>query len=1004
MKRKIELLLAFLLLSISCAFAQKLTVKGTVLDETGQSIIGATVREKGVATNGAQTDIDGHFTLTVNQGATIIVSYVGYKTQEVKAAAQLTIKMVPDNELLDEVVVIGYGTRAVANTSASVVKVNSKDLQEKPTANIMDAVQGKVSGVQVLTSSGEPSEQASVKFHGTGSLGAGSAPLYILDGMPVSSGMIQSMNPNDFESMQFLKDAAATSIYGARAANGVIYITSKKGRMAERATITVRGQYGVSQLANVGYYNRMMNSEELFNFWEESGLWSKKSVDGLREKFAGNDTQWWKFYYQDAPMMQGDIAISGGSAKTNYYLSMGYLDQKGIRAGSRYSKMNMRLNLNSTLNDAIKLGMKSSISYDNASVSPNSFGPGETYASLATLINPPFVTPYKEDGSEYWDEPIPFLGAYNPKYNMSKDTPRDKTLYVNLVGNLTITPFNGFQIRSQAGVELSDYTRDRLRKPSWIPLAGNGTNSKQFSRDITFTTNNVAEYKFSINDVNHFITLVGQEYIANSYNFFSAFGAGLTDDRLSLLAHATKEKAVDEKFSEYAFLSFFGQFSYDYDSKYFVDLVLRNDACSRFGANHRSATFWSAGLLWKAKKESFLEDVSWVDGLDFRLSYGTQGNADIGNYQALPTVRKSGQYKGVAGWGIDNAGNPDLTWESQDQATFGVTADLFDRLHINFEVYNRLTRNMLMAVPQPYTSGLLVDGMGFASIMSNVGKYQNRGFDLTVKGDILRGEDYGLSAYVNVNYNKDKVLELFQGRDSWILPGYGYGYIVGQPVSFVYPVYKDVDPDTGLPRWYLPQMDEKGQPIKKINHMDDSQLTSDFDEALLEQNTGKPRYPDWNGGFGIGGHWRGFSIQADFAFVLNKWMIANEAFFTKNPVIFDSNNTDKESANYWKQKGDVAKFPSMDYQFAVGNATQFDSSLLSDASFMRLKNLTIGYQFQKDLLARQNVLTGLKIYGSARNLWTVTNFEGIDPEVNSNLSFHTNPNTKQFVVGLEASF
>lgn len=1001
MKRKIELLLAFLLLSISCAFAQKLTVKGTVLDETGETIIGATVREKGVATNGASTDMDGHFTLTVNQGATIIVSYVGYKTQEVKAAAQLTIKMLPDNELLDEVVVIGYGTRAVANTSASLVKVNSKDLQEKPSANILDAVQGKVSGVQVLTSSGEPSEISSVHFHGVGSLTAGSAPLYILDGMPVSVELIQTLNPNDFESMQFLKDAAATSIYGARAANGVIYITTKRGKMSERANISVRGQYGVSSLANVGYYDKLMNTNELLSFYESIG--DTDLAKKLRDQYGNNDTQWWKYYYQQAPMHQEDISISGGSANTNYYFSLGYLDQQGIRAGSQYSKISTRLNVNSTLNDYVKIGVNTSVSYGVARVSPESFGLGETYAALATMLNPPFYTPYKEDGSEYFDEPIPGLGIYNPKYHMTKDTPTDHNLYVNTVGSLTLTPFENFQIRSNVGIEIGDYTRDRLRRPSWVKLAGNGTNSKQFSRDLNFTTNNVAEYKFSVADDHHFITLLGQEYVRNRYNFFSAFGKGLTDDRLSLLKHVTKEQAVDENWSEYAFLSFFGQFSYDYDSKYFLDLVLRNDASSRFGANKRNGTFWSAGLLWKAKKEDFLKDVAWLDVLDFRLSYGTQGNAAIGNYSSVGTVKASNQYKGAPGWGMGNVPNPDLTWESQDQFTVGFTADMFERLHLNLEFYNRVTRDMLMEVPQPYTSGLLLDDMDFASMTMNAGSLLNRGFDLALTADLLQGKDYGISAYVNLNYNKNKILELFQGRDQWILPGYGFGYIVGQEIPFIYPIYKDVDPKTGKPRWYLPATDKDGNPDKTQTQMDPNKVTSDFDESGLEQNTGKPRYPHWNGGFGFNANWRGISLQADFAFVLDKWMIANESLFTKNPIWFFGQNTEKEAMNYWKQEGDIASYPSIAYQ-EQEMAHHFDTSLLSDASFLRLKNLTLGYEFQKSLLSRQSVLTGLKIYGTARNILTFTKFEGIDPEVNSNLSFHVNPNTKQFVVGIEASF
>ena len=1009
MKSKILMLSTLLLLAVGTALGQTINVKGVVHDENGEPMIGATVRVKNDGTNGAQTNFDGEFKLpkAVQQGTIIIISNVGYKTQELPAAANMTVKMEPDAEILEDVIVVGYTTRSVANSSASVVKVSAKDLQSKPTSNVMDAAQGKVSGLQVLTSSGEPSQTSSMKLHGVGSLGASSAPLYIVDGMPVSSEMIRGMNQNDIETMQFLKDAAATSIYGARAANGVIYIQTKRGKMQERATITVRGQYGISTLANKSYYDKLMNTNELFSLWqeyEEFGLLPNGYVDKKRDQYGMNDTQWWKYFYQNAPMYQSDMSILGGSNNTNYYISAGILDQKGIRAGSQYSKINLRSNLNSTLNDWVKVGLNTSVSYDKTRISPQSYASGETYVSLQTLLNQPFYTPYDKDGKEYFDEPIPGLGFYNPKYSMSKDTPIDNLLFLNLSGNLTLTPFENFQLRSQVGMEMRDYSRDRYRRPSWVKLAGNGTRSIQHSRGINFTTNNVAEYKFSVKDDHHFIALLGHEYIDYQYNFSSAFGAGILDDRLGLLKHTTKEKDVDQEFTSYAFLSFFTQLSYDFSHRYFVDLVVRNDASSRFGANHRNATFWSLGLMWKAKEESFLKDVNWIDALDVKASYGTQGNAAIADYAALSTVKKGGQYDGLAGWRLSNPGNPDLTWESQDKLTVGVSADLFSRLNVNVEFYNRVTRDMLMDVPQPYSTGLQLDGLDFASIMENVGAYQNRGVDLTIRGDILRGEDYGLTGYYNMNYNRDKVLELFQGRDSWILPGYGFGYIVGQPVKFIYPVFKDINPDNGNPRWYLPALNEDGSINKKISQKDDSKVTEDWNEAALEQNTGVNRYPSFTGGFGFAANWKGLSLQADFAFVVGKHMIANETLFTKNPIEFFGMNTEKSSMDYWKKKGDIAQYPSLYYQASGNRATEFDSRLLSNASFMRLKNLTIGYEFQESLLRHQNFIKAAKIYGTARNLLTLTKFNGIDPEVDSNLSFHTNPNTKQFVVGLELTF
>lgn len=1000
MKSKILMLSTLLLLAVGTALGQTINVKGVVFDENGEPMIGATVRAKNDASNGAQTNFDGEFALpkAVKQGEIIIISSVGYKTQELPAAANMTVNMKPDSELLDEVVVIGYGSgRSIANTSASVVKVNSKELAEKPTGNPFDAVQGKVAGLQVYTSSGEPSELSSMKLHGTGSLGASSSPLFILDGMPVSAGTIQSMNTNDFESYQFLKDAAATSIYGARAANGVVYITTKKGRAADRATINLRGQYGVSTLANTKYYDSLMSSEELFGYYAKTGLKTPEEIAKLRETYAGNNTKWYDYYYQKAPMYQADLTLSGGAGRTNYYFSAGMFDQKGLRAGSDYKKLNTRLNVNSALNDYIKFGVNTSISYDFVHQSP--FARNSTGGGGLAVLAPPYYTPYDENGDEYPDL-IPGWNRLNPKYQVDKTQRHNETFNLSTVGNVTITPIEGLTIRSQAGIEFTDYTYQYIDYPSHISNKGIGSARKDFSRTLNFSTNNTIEYKFDVAEEHNFTVLAGHEYVDYGYNSFYANGKGLNDDRLALLSHLTKDYKIGESVSEYAFLSFFGQLSYDFNERYFIDLVLRNDASSRFGKNKQNGTFWSMGLLWKAKKESFLEDVSWLNDLDVKFSVGTQGNAGIGNYAARATAAKNGQYKGNVGWGLANPGNPDLGWERQTKTTVGITTRLFDRLGLTLEYYYRLTSDMLMDVPMPYTTGLALDGLGFASITSNVGKYLNTGVDVRLDGDIITGRDYGLSAYVNFNYNKDKVVELFQGRDSWILPNYGFGYIVGEPVVFVFPLFKGINSDTGYPEWYKP-----GDDIAKTQK-DDSKITNIFDSAL-EQNTGIARYTPFTGGFGLSGDYKGFYAQADFAFALGKHMISNDRYFYEN-LLFASQglNVRRNTGDYWEKPGDNAEFPSLDYIYNVsgGEQTWFDSKMIENSSFLRLKNLTIGYNVPTKFLEQQNVVKNARIFLTGRNLLTFTKYTGVDPEVNSNLSFGANPNTKQFVVGVEFTF
>lgn len=1004
-KERFLLLLATLLIGITQALGQTIQVRGVVLDEKDAPIIGATVRLKDNASVGTATSLSGEFIIEAKEGEALLVSFVGYQTVEVYAQPQMQVKLRPESELLEEVVIVGYMPRKVASTSASVVKVGSKDIAQKPTANVLDAAQGKVSGLQIYSSSGEPSENASIKLHGNGTLNSDAnagAPLYIVDGMPVSADAIRSMNANDFESIQFLKDAAATSIYGARAANGVIYIITKKGKVGERASITFRGQYGISTLANPSYFSldNLMSADELIAYKVKTGLMKQDDVEQFKKANPYN-TNWYKYYYQPAPLYQADLSISGGAGRTAYYISGSYFNQKGMRAGSGYWKGNLRVNLNSTLNKYVKIGLNTSLSYDEVKKSP--FAGNNTSGGGIAVLAPPYFSPYKDGkkGEEYYDTKIPGWNRFSPKYIVDMQPEHEKNLFANTAGHITITPLKGLTLRSQASVDFRDYTYYFVSHPSYPERnpKKNKVAHREFDRTIVFTNTNTAAYNFRLGDDHDFTLLAGHEYIDSDYSWFKALGKGLDDDRLTMLKHTTTEKEVDEKWEEFAFLSFFGQLSYGFMDRYFLDATIRRDSSSRFGPNKRSGTFWSAGLLWKAKQEAFLKDVTWLDALDVRISTGTQGNAEVGNYNAYATTGKIGQYQGRTGWGLDKPGNPNLGWEKQSKTTVGISASLFDRVSFNIEFYNRVTSDMLMDVPQPYSTGLAMDRMKFATIKANVGKYQNRGVDVRLDLAILKGHDYGLNFFSTFNYNKDKVLELFQGRDSWVLPGYGYGFIVGEPVVFVQPILKGVNPSNGDLEWYLP-----GDDIA-VKQTDDSKVTNEYSDAL-EQNTGIPLYTPMTGGFGLSGNYKGFYAQADFAFALGKHMISNDRFFFENHLFISQGlNGTKSVGDQWQKPGDRTEFPSLNFIKANGGVqTFFDSKMVDDASFMRLKNLTIGYMLPKKILDQQEVVKGWRIYLTGRNLLTFTGYQGLDPEVDSNLSFGANPNTMQFVIGTEITF
>ena len=990
MKLRIWMLTLFLFIGLSPLWAQTISVKGNVVDENGEALPGVSIIPKSAPKSGTVSDIDGRFTVSVRSGEKLTFSFVGYKSIEQVAAPQMDIRMEPSDQMMNDVVVVGYMERKVANTSASVVKVSAKDLAMKPVANPLDAVQGKVSGLQVFSSSGEPSARLSMALHGQGSLGAGTGLLVIMDGMQVSMAVLQAMNPNDIESVQFLKDAAATSIYGARAANGVMYVTTKHGKTETRPSINIRAQYAVSSLANSDYFDQLMSGPELLRYYQETGIYTADEIATFKDKyFKETDFKWYKYVYQPAPMYTADVSVAGGTSAVRYYLSGGGLSQDGLRMGSSYKKVFGRINLDAKLNDWIRANVNTQVSYDDTRVSP--FGNNNAVGGGLAAMNAPFASPYDPDtGKEL--ERVPLLDIATPSHVISTNPAKTNAFILSANGNLTITPVRNLTLRSLVGLEL-DYGNSRSRTlPSYYRAYGNGSSERGYTMASNVTVTNTAAYNMAFGD-HHLTTLLGQEYTNYKDDGFSAGGSGILDDRLYLLNNVTKNKSVGEETNGYAFLSFFTQLSYDFSERYFVDLVLRNDASSRFGKNKRNGLFWSLGLLWKAKKENFLKNVEWIDELDLKASYGTQGNSSIPPYSTAAYAGKVGQKKGDMSLGFVSLGNPDLGWEHQSKFTVGVKTRLFNRLDVNIEYYNRVTSDMLFEVPQPYSSGLPVGSAGYPTRYENAGRYLNHGIDFQMNVDLLRGRDWGISANMNFNYNRDKVLELFEGRQTWQEPGGQLAYIVGKPL------YKGVNPDTGVPEWYRPGKD------KYQTHRDDKDVVSEWSSSL-DQNTGVNAYTPFTGGWGISAYWKGFYLTADFFLALGKHMLSVDKQYYENDYFVrdkkDNSNGSRRLFDYWKKPGDRTEFPSLEWvRDPAHQSTYVDTKMLENASFMRLKNFTLGYELPRKMLGHQNVVRSAKVFFTGRNLLTFTKFRGIDPEVNRNVSYGVNPNTKQMSIGVE---
>ena len=979
MKRKFMLLLTCLFIGIGLVTAQVTKVTGTVIsEEDGLPVVGASILVKGTAV-GTVTDMDGKFQLPniPSSAKTLVISFIGMKSQELPIKQTMNVILKPDTETLEEVVVLGYGSgKKIGSIVGSVAKVNSEKLSAKPVANAMDALQGQVSGLQVYTSSGEPGSSSSSYIRGVGSLTADNEPLYVLDGTPVSSSVMVMMNPNDFESVTVLKDASATSIYGSRAANGVIYITTKRGKIGEKAVITASGNYGTARLAR--RVSNPMNSTELLNYQLSHGIIKQETYDKYIN--SGIDTNWEDYFFKDdAPTYQANLSIQGGSNKTMYYVSGSYYFQDGITPRSEYNRYTFRSNLESKPTDWLRFGANFGATYDEQQTSLFTYqGSNNLNGGIfGTILNPTYYNPYGEDGSKL--DVIPGLNRYSPYYLSDKQPSSSNTAQLDGTAFIQLNPIEGLTIRSQFGIEAYDFRQTSKRLASHPNATQGGYTYEAFRRNAKLTITNTAEYNFKIKDIHDFTILIGQEGIKNDYQRFGSETTGQSDDRLSMLeagTAATLLGADENDLYTYQFLSFFGRINYALNDKYFADFSIRNDASSRFGKDNRNAIFMSGGLMWNMKKESFLEDVNFLSDLKLKASIGTTGNSSIGNYDHLALVGTN-LYNAQGGWKINTPGNGDLGWEKQTLANIGIEASFWNKYRIELTYYNKKTSNMLMDVPVPYTSG-------FSSITQNVGSMTNSGVEIAVSLDLLKTKDWFVGFNMNYAYNKNKITELFYGYDEWAMPNYLVSYNVGEPVQYYMAEWAGVDPADGQQMWYIPGTD--------------GETTKEYDEELLQQATGKKRYAPHNGGFGLNVSWKGLSLNADFAWVLGKYMVNNDYYFAANPYNFAGYNQSKDVLNEWKEPGDITDIP------AYGNVMQFDTHLLENASFLRLKNISLSYTLPKNWLLPTKVIQGVRIMATARNLFTITNYKGADPELDTNLTYGAYPNTKQFTIGAELTF
>ncbi len=1007
MKQKIFYAAILFFAAFCTSLAQDVIITGVVTDDADEPLFGAVVMVKDTKT-GVTTDFDGSYNIKAPIGSTLVFSYIGMKTQERKVTANsrvIGVKLEIDAQEVEEVVVMGYGSaKKISSTTGSVAQVKMKDLAEAPTANVMDALQGKVAGLNISSSSGEPGGKSVIKLHGEASIESAflegdtevGQPLFILDGIPVDSGVVNSMNPADFETVTVMKDASATSIYGARAANGVIYITTKKGRKGETSTVTINTQVGFSNLYSRKFYNKLMNTQEYIDFWTErdngTGIYTA-DLDQIKQNFP-YDTRWDEFYFKkNVPTYQSTVSVAGGSDKTSYFISGGYLKQEGILYRSNYERYTLRASIDSQVNNWLQVGLSLST------------GTNENSTSITANVNEaPFLSFFDENGKEvdYFVGPTNLV--INPKYMADKMPSVTNSQDIIPTGYVSITPFENFILKSQAGVQYSVSEGEVKILPSYLEnldptfaaLAPTPSTRRDINKFIYKTLTNTAEYQFDIKEKNNFTILVGQEMLHQESSGFDASSSGQVQDALTMLEHGKVNRDVGDHKTITTFNSFFSRLDYNYDNKYFIDLSARRDGSSSFGRNNRYANFWAVGLLWNLKRENFLKNVDWLDDLRLKFSSGISGNVSTSAYAHLTLIGTEYQYKNKLGYSIHELGNPDLQWEKQQKTNLGISLGLFNRVNLEVDLYNRITRDMVLTQD-------ILSIFGFNQVSVNAAKMQNKGIDVNLTVTAYKDSENNayIRPYVMFGYNQQKVLKLTSDYEKTVISamtGKGKTLLVeGEPLLYGMPIFHRVNPDTGAPEWYLPGDD------RTTTQTDASQITNDYNEEKLAQNTGKKRQAPLSGGFGLNASYRAFSFQVGFSFLYGHYMINQDieslvSAYGVTPLY--SKNLGKEANNYWKNPGDNTPYPSADYPAFMGT----DTRMLEDASFIRLKNISLSYTLPQEIVEQIGFFKGIRFYTTGRNLLTFTNYSGADPEFNASALGGGYPSTKEYAFGIEVKF
>ena len=969
MRRLKFFLTVFLLISFWGGQAQaqnRVRITGTVTSsEDNQPLVGAAVIDS--AGNGVITDLDGHYEITADSGSKLVFSCFGFldveKTVPDMDSCILDVALETETLKLEDAVVIAYGVRRKGTVTGSVSTVKADKLENTPVPAFDQALQGQVAGLSVLSSTGEPSASATMVIRGTNSINSGTAPLYILDGVAISASDFNTINPADIESMSVLKDASSTSIYGARASNGVIVITTRRGRNMEKANVSLKAQFGVSSIA-YGNWD-LMNTAERIQYEKETGMDAGQDYALLSQ----TDVNWLDAVFNKFAILQNyEVAVSGATDKTNYFVSGAYYNQDGIAPASGFERYSFRTNFEQRLGSKVKMGVNMMLNYQNIQQADEGNYTLVTPISAARFMLP-YWNPYREDGSLASISDGSWKGqGQNPLEWIANNPMKYKKYKALAMGFVEADLYSGLTFRSQFSADYSHSTGFGQSFPSYTPNLGEGTASRSSSDVLNLQISNTLTYKFNLSNIHDFTFMLGQEGENYHAEGFSVTGKGQTNDLLTDVAFATRVTSWSSYAdSDYARVSFFGRGEYSYSNKYFLEASVRTDGSSRFGKNNRWGVFGAVGFMWNLRNEDFAAPArDWLTNAQISFSSGTAGNSSIPNYEHMELLGGFGNYVGDSAMRPTQPGNEDLTWESCWTTNLGFHAGFWNRLNVDLEFYNKYTTDMLMAVPLSYAQS---NGYGYR--WENVGGMVNTGVEFNLAADILRIGDFSWNVNANFGYNLNRITELYNGVTEYENANTNTKLVVGHPLGeFYMNRFAGVNPANGDALWY----DKDGNITNVLK---------DSDRVLLGKSCNAP----FQGGFGTVFSWKGLSVSAQFSFVAGRYMVNNDRYFDESNGRFATYNQSRRLLERWKQPGDITDIPRH------GVFTEFDSRLLEDASFLRLKNLMVSYTFPK-----------VRIYLQGQNLFTVTGFSGLDPEGVANIYAAQYPMSRQFTFGLDLMF